>query len=325
MTPTPLRMVQIGLGNWGRSWANGVLPHVGEVEVVAAVDPDPAAGCFATLDEALASGGGAQAALITSSMASHAQVALAALRAGLHVLVEKPFAPTLAEAALVVREARERGLVLAVAQNYRYFTSMLTLTALVQGGRLGPAARARVDFRKNHPGHGVNELDDHVLTQLSIHHFDLMRAVFGQEPVGVFCRAWSPKWTAQCAPASAAAVIDFDGGLVVSYSASRESTGPQTAWEGEWVIECEGGQISLAANEVTVLPLDGEPRVVPIGPTVRERATLLSAFAAAIRDGGPPPNPGWDNLRSVALLDAARRSAATGEHVDLDGSFLEPE
>ncbi len=134
----PLRLVHVGLGAWGRSWARSVLPGAPDVEVVAWVDPDPAARrqvrelvgapaerCYSGLDEALAAHP-ADAVLATTAIPAHTPVALAALRAGLHVLLEKPFAPTVAEAAQVVAEAEERGLVLAICQNYRF-----------RGGRAG--------------------------------------------------------------------------------------------------------------------------------------------------------------------------------------------
>lgn len=307
-----LRIVQVGLGSWGRSWASSVLSQTTDVETVAWVDPDPGAleltrellGVPAdrfsvSLPETLAAAD-AEAVLITSGISSHAAVALAALRSGRHVLVEKPFTPTVAEAAEVVAEAHNRKLVLAVAQNYRFFASMTALAGNVRAGTLGPVERVRIDFRKNRPGRGVNLLDDHILTQLSIHHFDLMRGVLGREPHRIFCHTWSPPRHEGIAPACAAAVIEFEGGLVVSYSASRVSTAPQTPWEGEWHLECEGGPIASA-------PAATQP----------DRAAVLAGFVAAVRDGVPPPSPGHDNIRSVALLDAARQSAATGQPVDV--------
>lgn len=310
-----LRLIQVGLGPWGRSWARGVLPHATEVETVAWVDPDRNAlesarqllgtapdRCDTSLTKTLATVP-AEAVLITSSIRSHPAVALAALRAGRHVLVEKPFAPTLAEAAAVVAEARDRGLVLAVAQNYRFFPSMLDLAGRVRAGALGAVERVHVDFRRNQRGLGINPLDDHILTQLSIHHFDLMRAVLDREPRRIFCHTWSPSRDEGIAPSCAAAVIEFAGGPVVSYTASRVSTGPETPWEGEWYLECEGGPLTSTA----AVPGEAPP----------DRLAVLARFVAAVRGAAPPPSPGHDNIRSVALLDAARRSATTGQPVQL--------
>jgi predicted dehydrogenase len=319
-----LRFIHVGLGSWGTGWAVNILGKSPEAEVVAWVDPDPAA-CdraretlaapkerfFGCLSEALASVS-CDAVMVASDMASHAPVALTALRDGRHVLVEKPFAPTVSEAAEVVAEAKARGLVVSVSQNYRYFASMTALRAVSDA--VGTIRRGRVEFRKNHPGRGVNPIDDDILTQLSIHHFDLMRALTGQEPVSAYCHTWLASQEPRIAAASAAAVILFDAGAVVSYTASRVSTAPETPWEGDWHLEGDGGEIAWAGGRLTVR---GEQVPIPEAAQ-RERAAILAQFIAAVRDGDAPPCPGHDNIRSVALLDAARRSAATGERTDCE-------
>lgn len=322
-----LRLIQAGLGPWGRSWAGSVLANAPGVEVVAWADPaaeareltrelvgappdrfHPSVGdALATVD--------ADAVLITSGIATHPPVAIAALRAGLHVLVEKPFAPTVTEAAEVVAEAARRDLVVAVAQNYRFFATMRALADLVRGGTLGAVDRVRLDFRKNHPGSGPSPLSREIIAQLSIHHLDLMRAVLGQEPRRVACRSWTPPWHPDPVPVSVAAVIEFDAGTVVSYTGSRVSTGPATPWAGEWHLECQRGEV-VAGDTVEVRPL-GEPSYhVPLPPPPwRERDALLADFVAAVHHARPPACPGHDNVRTVALLEAARTSAATGTTV----------
>jgi predicted dehydrogenase len=144
-----LRLVQVGLGFWGLDWAEEVLGGAREVETVAHVDPVPAAReallarigvpperCFADLDKALARVP-CDAVLASLPTAFHAEVARAALLAGKHVIVEKPFAPTVAEAVGLVRLAEERGLVLMVSQNYRFYPAAIAAAELVAGGSLG--------------------------------------------------------------------------------------------------------------------------------------------------------------------------------------------
>ena len=102
-----LRIVQVGLGDWGRDWAWRVNPTVDEVEVVGYVDSDPSAfafmakrvptsrdRCFGSLTEAIESTR-PDALLVTTTIAGHAPLVRAGLEAGLHVLVEKPFTDTL--------------------------------------------------------------------------------------------------------------------------------------------------------------------------------------------------------------------------------------
>jgi predicted dehydrogenase len=100
----PLRVLQVGLGGWGRDWAHRVIPEVTEVDLVGYVDTEPSAlarlrevtpvapvQCFLTLGHAIQATK-PEAVLVTATLPGHEPVTRAALAAGLHVLVEKPFA-----------------------------------------------------------------------------------------------------------------------------------------------------------------------------------------------------------------------------------------
>lgn len=76
--------------------------------------------CFESLAEALETVD-ADAVLVTVPLRAHAPVAIAALNAGKHVLVEKPFAEHIPEAREVVEAAKAAGKTLMVSQNYRFF------------------------------------------------------------------------------------------------------------------------------------------------------------------------------------------------------------
>src|SRR5205807_7252057 len=90
----------------------------------------------------------ADAVLITGSLPAHVPVALEALNAGKHVLLEKPFAPTITEAQQVVETAAKRNRVLMISQNYRFFPAVRAVTALVREGKLGSIGSVRIDFRR---------------------------------------------------------------------------------------------------------------------------------------------------------------------------------
>src|SRR5262245_41924552 len=111
------------MGGWGQNWRQNILKPSTDVEVVASVDSDadmlalacerldlPRDCCFESLQAALSVD--ADAVLITASLPAHVPVALAALNAGKHVLLEKPFAPSLAEAQQVVAAAEEHDRIL---------------------------------------------------------------------------------------------------------------------------------------------------------------------------------------------------------------------
>ena len=334
----PIRLIQVGMGGWGQNWRQNILKPSADVEVVASVDSDadmlalacqrldlPADRCFDSLQAAL-DRADADAVLITASLPAHVPVALAALAAGKHVLLEKPFAPSLAEAQQVVAAAEEHGRVLMLSQNYRFFPAPRVVAGLILEGALGPVGAVGIDFRRYansapRDGHRHYAIDHPLLMDMAIHHFDLLRMVLGQEPREVDCRAYNPPWSNFRDPAAAAATITFNGGTVVSYRGSWVSPGPATPWAGEWRIECEGGEIAwtsregrdAAADRVTVRKLGKLARKVrlPELPAL-DRAGTLAAFVQAIATGTQPETSGRDNLGSVAFMLAMIESANTG-------------
>ncbi len=338
-----LRLVQVGMGGWGQDWAKNVLPNVPEIEVVAHVDAAaetlaaarkavgfPEKRGFASLDAALAATD-ADAVLVTVPLAAHVDVALAALAAGKHVLVEKPFAPTLADAQRVVDAGDAAGLTLMVSQNYRNFPAPRAVAALIASGELGPVGAVHVDFRRNYNKLPNNAryyaIPNPLLLDMAIHHFDLMRLTLGAEATHVFCRAWNPSYSDFADNATATATIDFPGGAVAIWRGSWISSGPPTVWGGEWRVECEGGEIVWVSrgdggtpdsDRVTVRPLGGTERELDLAPTEPHgRAGVVTAFAAAIAAGTEPETSGRDNLGTLGIAEAAITSVGTGAIVPL--------
>src|SRR4051812_2053661 len=155
-----LQLIQVGMGGWGRDWAKNVLLPDADVELRACVDSDaeslelarqqldlPPRRCFNSLASALAAGA-ADAVLITANLPAHAALASDALTAGKHVLLEKPFAPSLAEAREVVELAARHDRVLMISQNYRFFPAVQAVRELISGGSLGRVGAVSIDFRR---------------------------------------------------------------------------------------------------------------------------------------------------------------------------------
>jgi predicted dehydrogenase len=332
-----MRIVQVGMGGWGLMWGR-VVQRAADVELAACVDLAPAAleaareklgvpaeRCFPTAEAAFAAVE-ADAVLITTALAGHVPAAMAALAAGKHVLLEKPFAPSISEARQVVDAAAERDLVLMISQNYRFFPAVRTVAALVREGTLGPVGAVSIDFRRYANAAAVEgnrhyTLRQPLLLDMAIHHFDLMRMVLGQRPQQVICYAWNPPWSKFAEPAAATAVVTFDQGAVVSYRGSWVSPAPRTLWAGEWRMECGRGEIfwtsrddaGAGSDRVTVRRLGKPARRVdlPTLPAV-DQAGSLAAFAQAVRSRQEPESSGRDNLGSLALTYAAIESAVSG-------------
>lgn len=332
-----IRLIQVGMGGWGLMWGNTVRRSE-DAELVACVDMDQAARaraqkklelpperCFSSLSDALTAVE-CDAVLVTTFLPAHVPVALEALAAGKHVLLEKPFAPTLADARRVVAAAATHGRLLMISQNYRFYPAARTVAALVREGTLGAVGAVNIDFRRyansaQLEGHRHYALRQPLLLDMAIHHFDLMRMLLGQEPQQVNCHAWNPPWSKFTDPAAATATIEFDGGALVSYRGSWVSPGPQTYWDGEWHMECERGEIfwtgrddqGTSGDRVTIRLLGKPARRVklPELPAI-DQAGSLKAFAQAIQSGQEPETSGRANMGSLALTFAMIESATAG-------------
>jgi predicted dehydrogenase len=333
-----LRLLQVGLGGWGRNWVKEVTREVPGVEPVGWVDVDsagreravaelglPEGRVFASLAEA-GEAVAADAVLVAVPLVAHAAVARAALEAGLHVLVEKPFAPSLAEAVRLTRLAEARGLKLMVNQNYRWFPAPVLARRLVAEGRIGRPMAAYLDF---HLLFGADYryffLEEPLLADMAIHHFDGLRYVLGDEPVAVSCRSWSEPGSPFVGRPAAIATIEFGRGTIASYRGSWISRGPTTPYGGHWRIDGTEGAIEFTFRgafqqrerlDRLVLYLPGRPAEAAALPDVplKDRKGALVAFAGWIETGAPPEaaSTAGDNLVSLALMEAAIRSAAAG-------------
>lgn len=91
------------------------------------------------------------AVVIATPNEQHAPLAIAALAAGKHVLVDKPFALDVAEAETVLAAARDAGRIATVFQNRRFDAGFLTLQALLAEGTLGDVAECHAHFDRYRP------------------------------------------------------------------------------------------------------------------------------------------------------------------------------
>jgi predicted dehydrogenase len=339
-----LRFIQVGMGSWGRDWAATVLPQVPEARVVGYVDDRPeareqvrrsklpdAGNCRDSLVAALQHRD-ADAVLVTTDLPSHVSVVSAALQAGKHVLVEKPLAPSMTEAREVVHLADELGLVLMVSQNYRFFPAVRAAQRLVRDGTLGKVFHVDVDFRRfssplSVPPAAHRNWAQPLLVDMSIHHFDLLRAVLGSDPTAIHCRTWNPPWAGYRDPPEGSATIAFGDDLSVSYRGSWICPDRRTLWAGEWRMEFEQGEVwwtsrgdRSTGSEDAAWSFDHHAQrrelALPEVPLV-DRAGSLDAFVTAIDHGRVPETSGRDNLKSLALTYASVESARRREQVTM--------
>lgn len=341
------KLIHVGLGGWGMDWEKTALrvirDRVETVAIVEAYEPALKAAktalklrtdqCFTSLDEALAAVD-SDAVLITAPMEAHVPLAITAMRAGRHVLTEKPLAPTVDEAREAIRVADETGKVLQVSQNYRFYPAARKAAELIRDKALGELGTINIDFRQwdNDAEAGTHRHYRFVhplVFDMAIHHFDLMRMILGQDASKVYVQQTDPPWSKYIEEASATMVVTFPDDIIVSYRGSWVSSDERTDWTGDWRMECAGGLIrwtgraggeaGTKGDKVTIRTRDGKVTPVTLDPMpIWGRSAGVLAFIEAIRSGEEPETSARRNLGSVALMEAAARSLAAGEAVEIE-------
>ncbi|GCE23966.1 Gfo/Idh/MocA family protein [Dictyobacter kobayashii] len=336
-----VRIILVGLGGCGRHWVKNIYPQQQEAQLVAYVDASPESLlrarqdlalpeelCFGSLEQALEQVG-CDAVQIATTLPTHIPLALTALRAGKHVLLEKPFAPTLEEAREAIAVAEQQGKLLMINQNYRYSAAVYQVKQLIQDAYFGPVGTVAVDFRRyaNAAPRGSNrhyELWQPLLVDMAIHHFDLMRFILDQEPQSISCQTWNPPYSNFVEPPAGSALIQFDGGAVVSYRGSWVSTAPETTWSGDWRLECLEGVISWRsrgydqADEVIIQPRGKKPLALKVDALAFEDwGGSLQAFVQALQTGTEPACAARHNIHTLAFMLAAVESSTSGKVVQV--------
>jgi predicted dehydrogenase len=343
-----LRTILIGTGFWGRGWAK-VIAESPDASIAALVDLDEetleAVGKTVGVDkgrqfsrvEQAFDNVEADAAIIVVPPEQHHEVAMAALAAGLHCVIEKPFAPTLPEAREVVSAAEDAQRKLMISQTFRFRRGARTVQKLIRDGAIGQvgAVHGRL-FKYMHFTGFRATMPEPLIVDQAVHHFDFVRGIFGLEPVRVRGYSFNPPWSYFKGNANALVEFETADGAFISYSGSWVSMGgPQinTSIDGSWDIQGDGGAIQWNHNYVRLVPtdfadvvyrkgaLEREAQVLEIPLDVlaaEERAGVLDEFIKAVREDRKPETDGKDNLRSLALvLGAVESCSQDGKWVNL--------
>jgi predicted dehydrogenase len=152
MAISDIRVGILGYGTGGRVFHAPLIRATPGLSVAAVVTGDseraeqarvdyPEAAVVADADALFAKADELDLVVVSTPNRTHVPLALRAIECGLPVVVDKPFAPTAAEAEQVVRAAKETGVGLTVFQNRRFDSDFLTVRKILDSGRLGDVFR----------------------------------------------------------------------------------------------------------------------------------------------------------------------------------------
>jgi predicted dehydrogenase len=272
------------------------------------------------------------AVVIATPVALHFELASAALRAGKHVLVEKPIASTSDDASRLIDEAASRQLVLMVDHTFVYTGAVQKIHELVGGGELGDIYyydSVRINL-------GLFQQDVDVLWDLAVHDLSIMDFVLPQQPVAVSATGLAhvpgrPKNIAYM-------TMFFDGSLIAHVHASwlapvkvrRTLLGASRRMivfddlEGSEKIKVYDSGISVDPSPENVYQMlvgyrTGDMWAPKLAVTEALHAEAAH-FVDCIARGARPQSDGEAGLRVVRLLEAASASMQQhGRPVDIQG------
>lgn len=259
------------------------------------------------------------AVVIATPNSSHRSCACAAFEAGKHVFVDKPIANTVEDAKAMIAAAQKFSRVLAVGHNVRRRAGFRKMKAMVAAGAIGEVVQAEANF--SHPGiRGMTpdswrnspiECPALPLTQLGVHCIDTLLFLLGE--VHQVSSLMDRRVIRTENVDNTVTLLRFGNGILSTLGASYASQFSYhiNLYGTEGHLCCKKGEHLIFRKDQ-----DSPEEVVPLDP-VDDQLDQLEEFGRCIRKGTVPEVNGTVALQSVIVLNAAIRSAASGQVVSI--------
>lgn len=243
----------------------------------------------------------------------------AALRAGKHVLSQKPFVLDLDQGERLVRLADEMGVRLAVNQNGRWAPHFSFIRHAVRAGLIGDLISMHMAVHWDHSwtrGTPFEKIKDLVLYDFAIHWFDMLSHVLGDRQIQRVTASRSRAVGQPIDPALLAqAMVEFEGGQAsLVFDAFIKFGCEDRTFVGGTLGSLSSVGPNLGSQTVTVTTAAGTASPDLKGSWFTEGFHgTMAELLCAIAEGREPINSARENLRSLALCFAAIASAEDGE------------
>jgi predicted dehydrogenase len=348
MKPTRISTCIVGYGYWGPNLARNIATSA-TTELVAICDSDgesrrrarkqhPAVPVIASWEDVL-NDNEIAAVVIALPIAKHFEFALQALKAGKHVMVEKPLAETVAQCDVLEAAARHSGCVLMVGHTFEYNGAVLAVGDYLRQGLLGELyyiAMRRLNL-------GIVRSDGNAMWSLAPHDISILCTWLEREPVAV-----NASGVAHLQPGIEDVVfltVQFDGGVVGHIQSSwldpnkvREATvvgskkmlvyddvSPEAKlrlYDKGIVRQAKPAALEQAGDFASFQMIARAGDILIPKIDFREPlAAQVAHFGQCIQDGSEPRTGATSGRRVVAVLEAAQRSLRN--HGALEAVHLE--
>lgn len=342
----PMRIGLVGYGTGGKHFHAPFMMAAEGVELTGIVARAPATiqsvredfpdlPVFASLTDMIAAGG-IDAVTITTPPQTRRDLVLEAIEAGLHVIADKPFAPSAEGARELDAAAKAKGVVLGVFQNRRWDSDIQTLAKVIRDGSLGKIWRihSRMDFddpatlEAGPTGGLLRDLGSHLVDQMLWllgpavtvdAQLDFVDLPQGRTDAGFTITLRHESGTHSHISASKLNHLNTrelraygDAGGYVAQSMDIQA---QSIFAGkrpvnnlkDWGFEPPANWGALRTGK----------GVSPVKSEQGRYHDYYEAFAQAVLGGGLPPVTAEEGTKTLAVLDAARQSAAEGRSISL--------
>jgi xylose dehydrogenase (NAD/NADP) len=290
-------------------------------QVAEALAEDLGAGAVYASYDAVLQDSRVEAVYISLPNDLHCRWTIAAARAGKHVLCEKPLALDAAQARSMVNACREAGVVLAEAVFFRHHPRLARIRQMLAEGVIGRVAHVEASFSyclADRPNiRWQADMGGGALYDLGSHVISLVRLILGGDPV----RASAVMRKRRGVDAATAATLMFADGVTAGCFVSFESAQYQSlVVVGEtgvlhaprpisaWLV---GGPIPGPAHPV-IIQRDAGHTVMPGLPPINPYEEMVKSFKRSVRNGEPALVGGEEGTANLRVIDACRRSAASG-------------
>jgi len=312
-----LNVAVVGCGSWGRNHARVYKDHE-SAALLAIADVDQSVAeevglrynvDWYTEPNKMFDRSDIEAISICTPTVTHADIALTAIEAGKHVLVEKPMTDTIDEAKGLIRAAEAHGVYLAVGFVERFNPAVNETIKKISEGAIGEVILAHARRVSRRP---LRIGDVGVIKDLAIHDIDIVNQLFKTEAEEVFATA-----------GNIAHQFEDYANIIIRYEGSRNAF-VETNWltprkVRRLIVTGTKGLINVEyiSQEITIENNQGlyQPFIENKEPLQLE----LDGFVNSILSDIQPQPTGLDGLKALRICESALQSAKTGRVVRVEG------
>ena len=338
----PVRIGLVGYGKGGRFFHAPLIAGARGCELAGVVTRSaarraelerdhPGTPAFDDLGQLAAAG--VDAVTISTPADTHVALSLEAIAHDLAVVCDKPFALESAAAKQVITAAAQANVALTVYQNRRFDADLLTVQAVIESGELGRVTRFESRIEQYAPDDGIPDSGGGILFDLGAHVVDQALALFGpvtsvyaelDDASGVPGRFFIAARHARGVVSHLVGDLLLHGTPGVRFRVFGTGGSYDVgAFDGQADDLMAGGSPAAAGDAWGGVPREWWGRLhagTSTRPWPSERGdwtVFYTAFASAVRGQGVVPVDPWDAVADLEVLEAAQRSAGTGQVVTL--------